>query len=144
VTTGYFRFAESDDKRFDGGWFNTGDYALVEGGYVTILDRVTDIIIVSGFNVYPQEVEAILHQHPAVQMAVVIGLPNARSGEVPKAYIQKRPDMDVTGLEILRFCKNRLAHYKVPRKIEFVDNLPVSGVGKVLRRVLREQEREKK
>ncbi|MDR1979868.1 MAG: AMP-binding protein [Synergistaceae bacterium] len=143
VVKGYFRVTESDSERFDDGWFNTGDYVRIEDGYIRILDRVTDIIIVSGFNVYPQEVEAVLHLHPAVRTAVVIGIANASSGEVPKAYIQKQPNAEVTESEILRYCKERLAHYKVPRKVEFVESLPLSGMGKILRRVLRDQERAK-
>lgn len=141
VAGGYFRVAESDRKRFDEGWFNTGDYVRVEDGFVRILDRVTDIIIVGGFNVYPQEVEAVLHTHPAVQAAVVTGMPNPTSGEVPKAWIQKKPGAEVSESAIIRFCKDQLAHYKVPRKVEFLDSLPLSGTGKILRRVLRERDR---
>lgn len=141
VTSGYFRVSESDRKRFDDGWFNTGDYVQIEDGFIRILDRVTDIIIVGGFNVYPQEVEAVLLTHPAVQAAVVTGMPNPTSGEVPKAWIQKKSGAEVTESEIIHFCKEQLAHYKVPRKVEFLDSLPVSGIGKVLRRVLRERDR---
>ena len=139
----YFRAPEINNERFDDGWFNTGDYLHIEDGYIRILDRVTDIIIVSGFNVYPQEVEAVLEEHPAVQAAVVIGIPNANSGEVPKAYIQKRAGAETTESEIFHYCKERLSHYKVPRKVDFVESLPLSGIGKVLRRVLRDQERAK-
>jgi long-chain acyl-CoA synthetase len=141
VTSGYFRIAELDNKRFDGGWFNTGDYVRIEDGYIKILDRVTDIIIVGGFNVYPQEVEAVLQTHPAVQTAVVVGVPNATSGEIPKAWIQKKPGAELAESDVIRFCKEQLAHYKVPRLVEFVDSLPLSGTGKVLRRVLREREK---
>jgi long-chain acyl-CoA synthetase len=143
VTKGYFRVKESSSERFDNGWFNTGDYVRIEDGYIRILDRVTDIIIVSGFNVYPQEVEAVLQQNPAVQAAVVIGIPNVSSGEVPKAYIQKRTGAEITEPEVLHYCKERLAHYKVPRKVDFVESLPLSVTGKVLRRVFREQEKAK-
>ena len=141
VTSGYFRVEESGTERFDHGWFNTGDYVYIEDGYIRILDRVTDIIIVGGFNVYPQEVEATLHMHPAIQAAVVVGMPNPSSGEVPKAYIQKKTGAELTSFEVIRYCKEHLAHYKVPRQVEFVDSLPLSGTGKVLRRVLRERER---
>ncbi|MDR1377546.1 MAG: AMP-binding protein [Synergistaceae bacterium] len=142
VTKKYFRGTESDKERFDDGWFNTGDYVRVEDGYIRILDRVTDIIIVNGFNVYPQEVEAVLSQHPAVAQVVVIGIP-ASSGEIPKACIVKKPNVEVTESEIHRYCKERLAHYKVPRKVEFLETLPMSRMGKVLRRVLREREQVK-
>jgi long-chain acyl-CoA synthetase len=141
VTAGYFRVTESDTARFDGGWFNTGDYVRMEDGCVRILDRVTDIIIVGGFNVYPQEVEGVLQTHPAVQTAVVVGIPHAVNGEVPKVYILKKPRAEISESEIVHFCKDRLAHYKVPRKVEFVDSFPLSGTGKVLRRALRERER---
>ena len=112
-------------------------------GYIKILDRVTDIIIVGGFNVYPQEVEAILAEHPAVSLAVVVGMPNNISGEVPKAYVIRTKDADVSESELVKFCKERLSHYKVPRSIEVVESLPISATGKILRRVLRQKEREK-
>ncbi|MDO4786873.1 MAG: hypothetical protein Q4A13_08015, partial [Fretibacterium sp.] len=108
---------------------------------IRILDRMTDIVIVGGFNVYPQEVEAILSAHPAVQTAVVVGTPNDISGEVPKAFVLRKPEAEVSEPELVRYCKERLAHYKVPRKVEFVESLPLSSTGKVLRRVLRERER---
>jgi long-chain acyl-CoA synthetase len=144
VSGGYFRAPELTAERFDDGWFNTGDYVRVEDGYVRILDRVTDIIIVGGFNVYPQEVELVLHSHPAVKTAIVVGMPHPVNGEVPKAFIQKVEEAEVTELEIVKYCKEQLAHFKVPRKVEFVDDFPLSGTGKILRRVLREREREKK
>ena len=143
VTDGYFRAPETTAERFDDGWFNTGDYVRIEDGYVKILDRVTDIIIVGGFNVYPQEVELVLQDHPAVQTAIVVGMPHPVNGEVPKAFIQKAEGAQATELEIVKYCKEQLAHFKVPRKVEFVDGFPLSGTGKILRRVLREREREK-
>ena len=141
VTNRYFRDAESTAARFDSeGWFNTGDYVNVdEDGYITILDRVTDIIIVGGFNVYPQEVERIVNQHPAVQSSIVVGIPHHSSGEIPKIFIQKKEDAEITEVEIIRYCKERLAHFKVPRKIEFVNEWPISSTGKILRRVLKER-----
>ncbi|MDR3265652.1 MAG: AMP-binding protein [Synergistaceae bacterium] len=141
VTDGYFRAPEMTAERFDDGWFNTGDYVRMEDGCIKILDRVTDIIIVGGFNVYPQEVERVLHEHPAIQTAIVVGMPHPVNGEVPKAFIQKKDGAQVTELEIVKYCKEQLAHFKVPRKVEFVDDFPLSGTGKILRRVLRERER---
>ncbi len=144
VTAGYYHAPEINKERFINGWFNTGDYVQIDAdGYIKILDRVTDIIIVGGFNVYPQEVEAILAEHPAVNMAVVVGMPNDISGEVPKAYVIKQQGAEVTEGELVKFCKERLSHYKVPRSVEFVDSLPISATGKILRRVLRQKEREK-
>ena len=138
VASGYFRDPVMTADRFVDGWFNTGDYVRMEEGCVRILDRVTDIIIVGGFNVYPQEVEAILHTHPAVSQAVVVGMPHPVNGEVPKAFIQLREGMQVTSREIIDFCKKHLAHFKVPRSIEFMESFPLSSTGKVLRRMLKQ------
>ena len=144
VTSGYYHAESVTRERFVDGWFNTGDYVVIDSdGYIKILDRVTDIIIVGGFNVYPQEVEAALSEHPAVSTAVVVGMPNDISGEVPKAYVIKAQDAEVSEGELVKFCKERLSHYKVPRSVEFVDSLPISPTGKILRRVLRQKEREK-
>ena len=144
VTSGYYHAESVTRERFVDGWFNTGDYVVIDSdGYIKILDRVTDIIIVGGFNVYPQEVEAALSEHPAVSTAVVVGMPNDISGEVPKAYVIKAQDAQVSEGELVKFCKERLSHYKVPRSVEFVDSLPISPTGKILRRVLRQKEREK-
>lgn len=144
VTSGYYHADEINKERFVDGWFNTGDYVQIdEDGYIKILDRVTDIIIVGGFNVYPQEVEAVLDEHPAVNMSVVVGMPNSMSGEVPKAYVVKKEGVEVSEGELVKFCKERLSHYKVPRSIEFTESIPISSTGKILRRVLRQKERDK-
>jgi long-chain acyl-CoA synthetase len=143
VTPGYFRSAEKTAERFRDGWFNTGDIVRVdEDGFVTILDRDTDILIVGGFNVYPQEVERVLQEHPAVHMAAVIGIQHPVSGEIPKAFVILKENEAVTQRELIQFCKEKLAHYKVPRKIDFVDSFPLSPAGKVLRRKLREIEKQ--
>jgi long-chain acyl-CoA synthetase len=143
LTSGYFRAPEITAERFKDGWFNTGDYVQVEDGYLKILDRITDIIIVGGFNVYPQEVELTLNGHPAVRSSIVVGMPNKLGGELPKAYILKEEGAEVTGREIVKYCKDRMAHFKIPRKVEFIDEFPVSNTGKILRRVLRDRERGK-
>jgi len=141
ITPGYLHAPELTAERFDSeGFFNTGDYVKFdEDGYVTIMDRVTDLIIVGGFNVYPQEVEKILSEHPAVHAAVVVGMYHNINGEIPKAYVQLEDGVEVTDREIIRFAKEKLAHFKVPRAVEFVDEFPVSATGKILRRVLRER-----
>jgi long-chain acyl-CoA synthetase len=140
VTGSYYKDPATSAERFDEGWFNSGDYVRVQDGYLTILDRVTDIIIVGGFNVYPQEVELILNQHPAVGSAIVVGMRHTTSGEVPKAFISKKEGAKVTEQEIIRFCKEHLAHFKVPRRVEFVDEWPLSSTGKILRRILRDRD----
>jgi long-chain acyl-CoA synthetase len=144
VTPGYFRNPEKTAERFKGGWFNTGDIVRTDtDGFVTILDRDTDILIVGGFNVYPQEVERALQEHPAIHMAAVIGVQHPVSGEIPKAFVILKENESVSQKELVQFCKEKLAHYKVPRKIEFVSSFPLSPAGKILRRKLREIEKQK-
>ena len=131
-------FREIDGRRF----FLTGDIGHVdEDGYVVITDRKKDMILVGGFNVYPREVEDILFTHPKVALAAVVGVPDAKSGEAVKAFIQLKPGETCTEAEVLEFCKANMAGYKRPKTIEFRDSIPVSNVGKVLRRVLRDEER---
>jgi long-chain acyl-CoA synthetase len=130
-------FREIDGKRY----FLTGDIGHVdEEGFILITDRKKDMIIVGGFNVYPRDVEDILFTHPKVAIAAVVGVPDAKSGEIVKAYIQLKPGETATEEEIQEFCKENMAGYKRPRVIEFRDEVPVSNVGKVLRRVLRDEE----
>lgn len=138
VVPGYFRDEANTAERFSNGWFNTGDVVQIDGdGYIKIIDRATDIIIVSGFNVYPQEVEAVLCSHPAVHSAVAVGEKNSVAGELVKAFIILNEGKDVTPKELMKYCRERLSHYKVPRKIGFVTEYPMSPAGKILRRELR-------
>lgn len=131
-------FREIEGNRF----FLTGDIGHVdENGFVVITDRKKDMILVGGFNVYPREVEDILFTHPKVALVAVVGIPDEKSGETVKAFIQVNPGETCTEEEILQFCKENMAGYKRPRQIEFRDAIPVSAVGKVLRRVLRDEER---
>ena len=142
VFSGYFRSPEMTAERIVDGWFNTGDIVRVDSdGYIEILDRASDLIIVGGFNVYPQEIETVLNQVPGVAMSAVIGIPNAVSGEVPKAFVIPREGAELTAQSLIAYSKEHLAHYKVPRKVEFVSELPLSSVGKVLRRELRKLEK---
>ncbi|WP_319524026.1 long-chain fatty acid--CoA ligase [uncultured Desulfosarcina sp.] len=132
-------FREIEGKRF----FLTGDIGHVdENGFVVITDRKKDMILVGGFNVYPREVEDILFTHPKVALVAVVGVPDEKSGETVKAFIQVNPGETCTEEEIMQFCKENMAGYKRPRQIEFRDAIPVSTVGKVLRRVLRDEESE--
>jgi len=145
VVPGYFRDEINTRERFCDGWFNTGDVVRIdENGFVKIIDRATDIIIVSGFNVYPQEVEAVLCQHPAVHSAVAVGEKNNVAGELVKAFIILNDGAEATEKELMNYCKERLAHYKVPRKIGFVTEYPISPSGKILRRELRKMKIEHK
>lgn len=138
VAPGYFRDSENTKARYDGDWFNTGDVVQIDkDGYIKIIDRATDIIIVSGFNVYPQEVEAVLCEHPAVHSAIAVGEENKIAGEQVKAFIILKDGAEVTSRKLMNYCKERLSHYKVPRKIAFVNEYPLSAAGKVLRRDLR-------
>jgi len=133
-------FREIEGKRY----FLTGDIGHVdETGYILITDRKKDLILVGGFNVYPRDVEDILFQHPKVELAAVIGAPDQKSGEAVKAFIQLKPGETATEEEIIEFCKEKMAGYKRPKYIEFRKSLPVSNVGKVLRRVLRDEELKK-
>ena len=139
VFHGYYMQPEATAERLSpDGWYNTGDVVEYdEDGYLTVLDRLTDIIIVGGFNVYPQEVERVLNSHPAVALSAVVSMKHKVQGEIPRAFIVVKPDMHLTEREVIDFCKDRLAGYKVPRKIDFVEELPLSPAGKVLRRELR-------
>jgi long-chain acyl-CoA synthetase len=133
-------FREIDGKRF----FLTGDIGhLDEEGFTVITDRKKDLILVGGFNVYPRDVEDILFTHPKVAIAAVVGVPDEKSGETVKAFIQLKPGETATEQEVLEWCKDKMAGYKRPRMIEFREEVPVSNVGKVLRRVLRDEEMKK-
>jgi long-chain acyl-CoA synthetase len=121
------------------GFLRTGDVALIEpDGQIRIVDRIKDMVLVSGFNVYPNEVEDILVSHPGVLEAAVIGVPDPHSGEAVAAYVVRR-DPGLTAEELRGFARDNLTGYKVPRRIEFRDALPKTNVGKVLRRALREE-----
>jgi len=121
-------------------WLHTGDIASVDcDGFTSIVQRKKDMIIVDGFNVYPSEVESILYMHPAVRLAAVIGVPDKYHGEVVKACIALKTGATVTAEEMIEHCRTSLAEYKVPRQVEVRDTLPMSAVGKILYRVLREE-----
>jgi long-chain acyl-CoA synthetase len=121
-------------------WFHTGDIGTMDGdGFAHIVQRKKDMIIVDGFNVYPSEVESILYSHPAVRLAAVIGVPDTYHGETVKACIAFKPGTTATPDEIIAFCRTSLTDYKVPRAIEVRETLPMSAVGKILYRVLRDE-----
>jgi len=121
-------------------WFHTGDIARMdEDGYTTIVQRKKDLIIVDGFNVYPSEVEAALYMHPAIRLAAVIGVPDRYHGEVVKACVAFKPGAAATADELIAHCRASLTEYKVPRTVDIRDMLPMSAVGKILYRVLRDE-----
>ena len=139
VFLGYYRRPEETAKVLKDGWLRTGDIATIDrDGYVYIVDRRKDLIIVGGFNVYPREVEEVLLQHPSVRDAAVVGAPDPALGEIAVAFVVRKADTSVTEAELIAFVRERIAHYKAPRRVEFRTELPRSGVQKVLRRTLRE------
>jgi long-chain acyl-CoA synthetase len=144
VMAGYWGMPEETADAMRDGWFYTGDIATMdEDGYFTIVDRKKDMILASGLNVYPREVEEVLYEHPAVLEAGVIGVPDPYRGESVKAYVVLKPGASATAEELEAYCREHLSAYKVPHAFEFRDTLPKSGVGKVLRRVLVEEERQR-
>jgi fatty-acyl-CoA synthase len=148
VMRGYWNRSEADEESFferDGKrFFRTGDIATVdEEGYFFMVDRLKRMINVSGYKVWPAEVESSLYKHPAIQEAVIIGVPDQRSGEAAKAMIVLREGEEITEEEIVEWSKGQMAAYKYPRSVEFIDELPKSGSGKILWRELQEREQEK-
>ncbi len=143
IMRGYWNRAEETNNIFIDGWMRTGDIASMdEEGYFTIVDRAKDLIIASGFNIYPREVEEVLYNHEAISEAAVIGIPDEYRGETVAAFIVLKPGFQPdqgTRDSILAYCKQSLTAYKVPKLIEFRERLPKSLVGKVLRRELRTQ-----
>ncbi|WP_280553299.1 AMP-binding protein [Halomonas sp. 25-S5] len=145
VMKGYWNRDEETACAIDGqGWFHTGDIAVLQpDGYIRIVDRKKDMILVSGFNVYPNEIEDVVAAHPGVIESAAVGVPDETSGEAIKLFVVSRDE--TLDAETLRaWCKKDLAGYKVPRFVEFRDELPKTNVGKVLRRQLRDEEREKR
>lgn len=140
VFSGYWE-KDNSDVFYPGGWFKTGDIGLMdEDGFFKIVDRKKDMIKVSGFNVYPNEIENVIAGHPKVLEVAAIGVPDERSGEVIKVFVVKR-DQSLTEEELRDFCHKNLTNYKVPKYFEFRTELPKSNVGKIIRRVLREEQK---
>jgi fatty-acyl-CoA synthase len=136
---GYWNLPDATREALREGWMHTGDAGrLDDEGYLYIQDRVKDMIVSGGENVYPREVEDVLFEHPAVADAAVIGVPHEQWGEGVKAIVVLRPGADAGAEDILGFCRGRLAGYKRPGSVDFVDELPRNPSGKVLKRELRE------
>jgi long-chain acyl-CoA synthetase len=138
IMLGYHDNPEATAKAFAGGWFHTGDLGyLDEDGFLFLVDRIKDLIIRGGYNVYPREVEEVLYAHPAVAEAAVIGVPDPKLGEEVHAIVAVKPGQSVTEAELIAFVKERAAAYKYPRTIEFRDSLPKNATGKILKKELR-------
>jgi len=138
VMQGYWQQPEASAEALRGGWFHTGDVATWnEEGYLLVVDRKKDMILSGGENISSLEVEKALLAHPAVLELAVIPVPDRRWGEVPKALVVLKPGENTTEAELLEFCRSRLSHYKCPQSVEFLDTLPRTGTGKVLKRQLR-------
>jgi long-chain acyl-CoA synthetase len=138
VFSGYWRDAEATAEVLEeDGWFHTGDVGILDAGHLYLVDRKKDLILVSGFNVYPREVEEVLFRHPKVAQAAVVGTPHPYTGEAVKAVVVLRQGEEATAEDIIDFCRRYLARFKCPEVVEFVDALPINPSGKVLRRELR-------
>ena len=145
VMKGYYKKREETEAALKNGWLYTGDIGFLDAdGYLTIVDRKKDMILASGFNIYPKEVDEVLYAHPKVLEACTIGVPDEYRGETVKAYVVLKPGAAATEEEIAAHCKKTLAPYKVPKIVEFIEELPKSAVGKVLRRELKEMDRKKR
>lgn len=145
VMQGYWENPEETADAIVDGWLHTGDIAQMdEDGYLYIVDRKKDMIIAGGYNVYPREIDEVLFQHPKIAEAVSIGVADDYRGETVKAFVVLMPGQSATEQEIIDFCREHLAAYKAPKIIEFRKELPKSAVGKVLRKVLRDEEKQKR
>jgi long-chain acyl-CoA synthetase len=140
VMAGYWQRQDETDKVIDrDGWFATGDVGVMdERGFVKIVDRKKDMILVSGFNVYPNEIEGVIAAHPGVLECAAIGVPDQKSGEAVKLFVVRK-DPALSAQDVLKYCHENLTGYKCPRDVEFRTELPKSNVGKILRRELRDQ-----
>ena len=144
VMRGYHKKPEETAAALKDGWFYTGDIGTFdEDGYLTVVDRKKDMIIAGGYNIYPLELDEVLFDHPRILEACCIGVPDAYRGETVKAFVVVKSGQTLSEQEVIRYCRERLAAYKVPKMVEFMDELPKSAVGKILRRKLKEKELEK-
>ncbi len=142
VVSGYWHKPEETQHALPGGALHTGDVGFMDhDGWFYLVDRKKDQINVSGYKVWPREVEDVLYAHPAVREAAVVGVADDYRGETVKAFVSLKPGESVTSDELIAFCKERMAAYKYPRQVEFVDELPKTASGKILRRELRNTQR---
>jgi len=144
IMAGYYKRPKETGDVLKDGWFYTGDIGRFdEDGYLAVVDRKKDMIIAGGYNIYPVELDGVLFDHPEILEACVVGMPHDYRGETVKAFIVKHKGSGLTEQDVSDYCKKNLAAYKVPKYIEFIDELPKSAVGKILRRKLRDMEMEK-
>jgi long-chain acyl-CoA synthetase len=137
---GYWERPDVNEEVYRNGWFHSGDLGyLDEDGYLYVVDRKQDLIITGGYNIYPVEVEEVLYTHPKVALAAVIGIPDKAKGELARAYIVLKKGQKATEKEIIDFAREKMAKFKAPRSVEFVDSLPQGTTGKILKRELRER-----
>src|SRR3990172_1868613 len=140
VTKGYWKLPEETEKSIRDGWLHTGDMAVMdEEGYVTIVDRKKDMILTGGENVYSTEVENVLYMHPAILECAVVGIPDAKWGEAVKGVVVLKSGQKAAAEEIIQFCKEKIAHYKAPKSIDFIAALPRTGSGKIHKKGLRDK-----
>jgi acyl-CoA synthetase (AMP-forming)/AMP-acid ligase II len=140
VTRGYWGLPEETEKAIRDGWLYTGDLAVIdEEGYVNIVDRKKDMIVTGGENVYSTEVENVLYMHPAVLEAAVVGVPDPKWGEAVKAIVVLKKGHEATEEEIIAFCRENIAHYKAPKSVDLINELPKTGSGKIYKKGLRDQ-----
>jgi fatty-acyl-CoA synthase len=141
--TGYFEDPEATAAAFEpGGWFHTGDLARIDDeGYCFIVDRLKDMYVSGGENVFPAEIEEAIHEIPGVSMAAVVGVPDPRWGEAGVAFIVPAANTDLDEEDVLAHLRDRLAKYKIPRSVHIVGALPISGAGKILKTELKEAAR---
>ena len=145
VMSGYYKKPEETALTLRDGWFYTGDIGFFdEDGYLTISDRKKDMICASGFNIYPKEVDEILFSHPKVLEACCIGVPDEYRGETVKAYVVVQPGETLTEQEVISYCKGKMTGYKVPTQVDFIDQLPKSTIGKIMRREVRDMDAKKR
>jgi long-chain acyl-CoA synthetase len=135
----YFRQPEATAEALRGGWFHSGDIGTRDAdGFYYCIDRKKDMIIRGGYKIYPREIDEILFKHPAVKDAATVGVPNEVYGEEVKSFVVLKPGVKLQRQQILDYCRDNLAHFKCPKSVMFVDEIPKGPTGKALKRVLRE------
>jgi long-chain acyl-CoA synthetase len=142
---GYWKKPAETEKQFVGDYLRTGDVAVMdEHGYFSIVDRIKDLIICSGYNVYPRRIEEAIYEHPAVEEVTVIGIADPYRGEAPKAFVKLKTGMTATSAEILRHLESKISKIELPAEIEFRDSLPKTLIGKLSKKELTAEEAERR